>query len=320
MVGGSVVSHTARFRLEARRCPMVAMSNSTVVQDAAFAEVAPPSERDVQVYEAVAALGLSSRGAADVFGISQTRVLQIRQRVEEWIGRHASRSAESLSPRERLIVAADLADRRSQMLFSEAMEAWRGSQDAARERCTAGSRPTGPLQGDTRYLAMAMRTNMHMLQVAGLTQRLMAKLDEEAATIQASTPSAVEADTSSAACFPLVGDCSPSTVEQVDPAEEPAAADCVNTDEKAAYDEQEARRRAFLAAVEAEMAPVQPPQTDAHGMLLEEGADEAWTLDFEHAGAADDTVAMLASPPRPLTRRERKARQRLLARKLRKAK
>ena len=299
---------------------MVAMSNATVVQDAAFAEVAPLSERDFQVYEAVAALGLSSRGAANEFGISQTRVLQIRQRVEEWIGRHASRSAESLSPRERLIVAADLADRRSQMLFSEAMEAWRGSQDAARERCMAGSRPTGPLQGDTRYLAMAMRTNMHMLQVAGLTQRLIAKLDEEAATIQASTPSAVESDASSATCFPLVGDCSPRTVEPADRAEEPAVDDGVSASEQAAYDEQEARRRAFLAAVEAEMAPVQPPQTDAHGMLLEEETGEAWTAEFEHAGAAEEAVATIAPTRRPLSRQERKARQRLLARKLRKAK
>jgi hypothetical protein len=119
---------------------MVAMSNS-----AAFAEAAaPPTERDLQLYEAVAVVGLSSRTAAAVFGISQTRVLQVRQRMEEWIGRYVPRSVETLSPRERLIVAADLADRRSQMLFSEAMEAWRASQDAARERCTANDRHIGP--------------------------------------------------------------------------------------------------------------------------------------------------------------------------------
>jgi hypothetical protein len=298
---------------------MVAMSNTAVVHEAAYVRIAPPSERDFQVYEAVAALGLSSRGAADEFGISQTRVLQIRQRVEEWISRYAPQSAESLSPRERLIVAADLADRRSQMLFSEAMEAWRGSQDAARERCTAGTRPTGPLQGDTRYLAMAMRTNMHMLQVAGLTQRLMAKLDEEAARMEAVAPSA-KADVSSAGYGPLVGDCSPSAAEQVDLAEVPPADVFVNADEQAAYDDQEARRRAFLAAVEAETAPVQPPQTDAHGMLLEDGAEEAWTAEFEHAGAAEEAVATIAPPRRPLSRQERKARQRLLERKLRKGK
>jgi hypothetical protein len=86
------------------------------------------------------------------------------------------------------------------------------------------------------------------------------------------------------------------------------------------YDEQEARRRAFLAAVEAETAPVQPPRTDAHGMLLEEDAAEAWMPESEQIEATDAAVATLAPPRRPLNRQERKARQRMLERKRRKAK
>lgn len=319
---------------------MVAMTNSassTASNSTRFAESAtPPSERDLQVYEAVAALGLSSRGAANAFQISQTRVLQIRQRVEEWIGRYAPRSVDSLTPRQRLIVAADLADRRSQMLFSEAMEAWRESQDAARERCTAGARPTGSLQGDPRYLAMAMRTNMHMLQVAGLTQRLMAKLAKEAAEAPAAgspaagaVPAEIAADEFNAGVHPLIRDCSPAATEQTEPAEEPPAVDFVSGDENATYDDQEARRRAFLAAVEAENAPVQPPRTDAQGMLLEEGFEEPWRLEsatepesepMNACETSETAVATLATPRRPLTRQERKARQRLLQRKLRKGK
>jgi hypothetical protein len=299
---------------------MVAMSNF-----AAFAEAAaPPTERDLQLYEAVAVVGLSSRTAAAVFGISQTRVLQVRQRMEEWIGRYVPRSVETLSPRERLIVAADLADRRSQMLFSEAMEAWRASQDAARERCTANDRHIGPSQGDPRYLAMAMRTNLHMLQVAGMAQRYLAKLEEEAtdaaqAADPSDAPTAAAASDSSIDAIPLVRDCSLSAAEQAAAPEELANADRATADEQAAYDEQEARRRAFLAAVEAETAPVQPPRTDLNGMLLEEEAGNAWTAESDQIEASDAAVATLAPPRRPLNRQERKARQRMLERKLRKS-
>jgi hypothetical protein len=298
---------------------MVALSNSTVAT-----EPAAPSERDWQLYEAVAVLGISSRSAAHLFGISQTRVLQVRQRMEEWIGRFVPRSGDSLSPRERLFVAADLADRRSQMLFSEAMNAWRASQDAARERCTASERHVGPSQGDPRCLAMAMRTNMHMLQVAGLAQRQLARLEKEAAEAQAEGPTAAAvaaaSDPSNTEANPLVGDCSPATTEQAAPVVEPLAADGVSASEQATCDEQESRRRAFLAAVEAETAPVHPPRTDVHGMLLEEGDDAAWTPETEDAAAAEDGVATPAPTRRPLNRQERKARERLLKRKLQKAK
>jgi hypothetical protein len=297
-----------------------AASNSGPLNDSP----APPTERDLQLYEAVAVVGLSSRTAAAVFGISQTRVLQVRQRMEEWIGRYVPRSVETLSPRERLIVAADLADRRSQMLFSEAMNAWRASQDAARERCTAGDRHAGPSQGDPRYLAMAMRTNLHMLQVAGMAQRYLAKLEEEAAgAAQAAgtsdAPTAVAADESDADTNPLVRDCSPAAAEQAAAAAELASGNFASADEPAGYDEQEARRRAFLAAVEAETAPVQPPRTDANGMLLEEEAGKAWTADSAQSEASEAAVATLAPPRRRLNRQERKARQRLFERKRRKA-
>ena len=69
-------------------------------------------------------------------------------------------------------------------------------------------------------------------------------------------------------------------------------------------DELEERRRAFLAALQDDTAPVQPPLTDANGMLLEE------PLRGEPAVA----------PAVPLNRHQRRARQRMLDRKLRRAK
>ena len=80
-------------------------------------------------------------------------------------------------------------------------------------------------------------------------------------------------------------------------------------------DEMEDRRRAFLAALQDDTAPVQPPLTDGNGMLLEEpeGAPQN--------GHSSGRSAQLGKPAvAPLNRKERRARQRMLERKLRKAK
>jgi len=66
-----------------------------------------------------------------------------------------------------------------------------------------------------------------------------------------------------------------------------------------------------------DMAPVQPPLTDGNGMLLEEpeGAPQN--------GHSSSYTALLGKPGKPavapLNRKERRARQRMLERKLRKA-
>jgi hypothetical protein len=54
-------------------------------------------------------------------------------------------------------------------------------------------------------------------------------------------------------------------------------------------------------------------------MLLEDEAGEAWTAESEQIEASDAAVATVAPLRRPLNRQERKARQRMLERKLRKA-
>jgi len=69
-------------------------------------------------------------------------------------------------------------------------------------------------------------------------------------------------------------------------------------------DEVETRRREFLNALAKDTAPVQPPVTDANGMQIE----------------APALAEPVAAPRRPLNRQERRARQKLLERKLRKAK
>ena len=69
-------------------------------------------------------------------------------------------------------------------------------------------------------------------------------------------------------------------------------------------DEVETRRREFLNALANDTAPVQPPVTDANGMQIEEPV----------------VAEPVAATGRLLNRQERRARQKLLERKLRKAK
>src|SRR5262245_56544613 len=68
----------------------------------------PPSERDFDVYRLVAVEGESTRAAAGQFGISQTRVIQIRKHVAEWIADELPWLATG-TPAQRLAVGANLA-------------------------------------------------------------------------------------------------------------------------------------------------------------------------------------------------------------------
>ena len=81
--------------------------------------------------------------------------------------------------------------------------------------------------------------------------------------------------------------------------------------------ELENRRREFLAALHDDAAPVQPPFTDAGGMLLDSSEMETTN---GHASATSLLDQPIAASARPMSRKERRARQRLLERKLRKAK
>jgi len=301
-----------------------------------------PSERDFQVYEAVVIGGASTRHAADEFGISQTRIVQIRKLVAEWIGKSVPANAE-LTPFQRLRVAADIAERRADWLYSQAMEGWRGSQKPQATICRG--RMSGEVHtlrdrhGDPRYLLAAMRISERQVHLSGtickvLTERGNANKvgrasdgsirDEQQAENGDAEPEVhnegIQFD-GEAADSPIE-DCSRARADGHSRESVDAAPLAVSACGDERCDELENRRRAFLAALMDDTAPVHPPFTDAGGMLLDSSQPSL-------AIQTNDGSALLGKPAlAPATaldqpaasRKERRKQQRLLARKIRKAK
>jgi len=122
----------------------------------------PPSERDFAIFRAVVVEGASTREAAEAFGLSQTRIVQIRNRVAEWIAEIGKEIplAASLPPEQQLRLAAHIAEGRCDFLYSQAVTAWRTSQRPhTTVRSCDGTDVTTTREcfGDPRYLLAAMR-------------------------------------------------------------------------------------------------------------------------------------------------------------------
>jgi hypothetical protein len=131
----------------------------------------PPSERDFEVYGLITVEGESTRTAARMMGISQTRVIQIRDQVAEWMASEVPHLAKA-TPAQRLAVGARIAHDRFDYLYAQAMQAWRDSKDLpahihdSQQHCS--SRPARGSFGDPRYVMLAARIAMKTigLQVA----------------------------------------------------------------------------------------------------------------------------------------------------------
>ena len=267
----------------------------------------PPSERDFEVFERVVAQGASTRAAAKEFGLSQTRIVQVRDRVAEWIAAEVP-FAERLLPRQRLRLAASIASQRIDYLYSLALEAWRasqGEQTVVREGESGLSRVTRASHGDPKYLLLASRLALRQMDVAEREARGQKAGDRSQEAGNRSQEAGDEGQEAGAAEIyesdsvdPPVRDCSASA--QALPVVTPSLIVAEDTSRCAheLSDEIESRRRAFLAALAEQMSPVQPPEADAKAAL-----ENKWEPD--------------ATPSLGLTRKERRARRRLLERKLR---
>jgi hypothetical protein len=130
----------------------------------------PPSGRDFEVYRRTAVEGRTTREAAAEFNLSQTRVVQLRAKVFEWIGMHLPPLAR-LSPAERLRVAETLACEQLQQQYEEAMEAWRKS--ATEERST---RLIGGSSADSLTVLKESQGNPKYLRVATQISKAIAKI------------------------------------------------------------------------------------------------------------------------------------------------
>jgi hypothetical protein len=122
----------------------------------------PPTGREFDVYRLVSVEGRTTREVAAAFSISQTRVVQLRNRVMEWMGRHVPPLPE-LTSEQRLKVAETLAFEQLQFLYEQAVGSWRASKGTEHSTRLVGTDPDDQVTiirqsyGDVRYLAQAAR-------------------------------------------------------------------------------------------------------------------------------------------------------------------
>ena len=130
------------------------------VQSSSSDHALAPNERAFEAYRLVEIDGISTRAAARHLGLSQTRVIQLRDAVEQWVARQPSATA-GLTKQQRIQAAEYKAGLRLDRLYSLAIKAFQQSQgtEVVAEEMTGGSRTvrTRISQGNTRYLQMAMR-------------------------------------------------------------------------------------------------------------------------------------------------------------------
>lgn len=232
----------------------------------------PPSERDFQVYRFVRVETNSTRAAAQVFAISQTRVRQVVSRVVEYLLAVAREGLEE-DEEERagsVVVAEQIARMQLEYLYQTAIGAWNESQ------AKNGLGQTS--LGQVRYLSLAARISLLMSKVP---------MHAPPRTREEELEEFDEAEEHA----PPARDCSPRPLSR--PEREQQSPPVVETKafQPASYkslDEIKAEvRKSFLRPAQAETA-------------------------------ADDEPLESGEPKRPLSRRERRARQRELERRLKK--
>ena len=265
----------------------------------------PPSERDFQIFEVVAFEGASTREVAQLFGLSQTRIMQVRDRVAQWIVASVPLSLR-LSPFERLGLAYEIARGRLDYLYSQATEAWRSSH-----------------REGSRFLILAARITEHSARVSSVIERAVWAAEKlgvggrESGVGDGREGEAPAEQQAVQEAAPPVRACSDEarlSPQVVEDDLQHAAATYQNHD---TCDEIEARRQAFLSALNEDTSPVQPPRVDANGMLLEEEPEREELPVLRLAAGAEGQTAGTALLARPLNRKQRRARQRELERKMR---
>jgi hypothetical protein len=196
----------------------------------------PPSERDFEVYGLVVVEGVSTRAVARAVGLSQTRVIQIRNRVAEWMASEVPPLSQA-TPVQKLALAAQIARDRFDFLYSQAMDAWReskGTQSLTRFSSGGETTSTRESYGDPRHLMLAARIAERALGVEVKIEKgnsVALKLTKAAAGEPADHP---------------VGDCSPQPAAQEEAQEDQRQAAAVSASERELSDEVHERRRGFL--------------------------------------------------------------------------
>jgi hypothetical protein len=120
----------------------------------------PPSERDFELYEFVAIAEHSTREAAARFGMSQTRVRQVLEKVLDFLAAAVPAERERYTEQQRVHVGEQAAAMRLAHLYGEAMRAWRASQGetwSVRSGLYGDVKITRPSFGEVKFLHSAAR-------------------------------------------------------------------------------------------------------------------------------------------------------------------
>jgi hypothetical protein len=252
----------------------------------------PPSGRDFFVYERVVLELKSTRQAAEEAEISQTRVRQIVRRVIEWLGETLPEETE-LSQAKQLRVGRQIAADRLEAHYREAARKWRSTEQP-------------------RFAGLAIRiiaAQVRLPVVAGKYEALMADalegpLPEEES--RSPTPSGTRSAKSAASrgtaaaklaepVSPPEADCSAPAAETASEPESMTAISAAAPSAEMTSDDLDAEARAARAAF---FNPAHPVDSQRNSSPLSE------PITAKGLGLI---------PRRPLSRKERRRRQRALA-------
>lgn len=257
----------------------------------------PPSERDFEIFRTVKVEGCSTRGAAMIFRISQTRVRQVLPRVEKFLLATAPAEADPVSQEKSLYVAQVLAQQQLEYLYGEANKMWLRSQEMS------------PIAlGKASYLGMASRIAMLMAKLPFHMVPAMSDEEEE-------EPQGSQESQESQPSHPD-GDCSGSPPRRkkwpLDVPPENYATGCEELPYDRPIDEVAVAKRAFFgpaqlpeASLGFELHRQAPARQEPRGSFVP--GEDPGTETGEDPGT--ETRAPLHPP---LNRRQRKARQRQL--------
>ncbi|HZN36761.1 MAG TPA: hypothetical protein VFB80_23185 [Pirellulaceae bacterium] len=254
----------------------------------------PPSWRDFEVFRAVIVGGKSTREAAELFRLSQTRICQIVERTKAWQAEVLP--AECPLPEEgRLRLSQNIAVERIDSLYCEVMGAWRKSQGEVKQTRTSryGDEVTTVKTscGDSKYLLAAMRLVTASAEIG--RHGGLALPDDE---VGWAVPTAAQEGVVGTAHPTPKEDCSPNGRSQPIPPPSPDAAD-----DATATDDNTSRE-------------LSPPQRLARRVLMAPVQhDHAAALASSKGGTRlDISPSQPGVISRPLTRQQRRKLQRAL--------
>ncbi|WP_425617653.1 hypothetical protein NA78x_001335 [Anatilimnocola sp. NA78] len=319
----------------------------------------PPCWRDFEAYRLVKVSQFSTRVAARKLKISQTRICQIIERVAAYLVEMSPGVKDVVRREQQLYVAEQMAAERLNFLCSQAENAWRMSQGpmkTVRKSATfAGANSVTTIRtgyGDPRYLLVACKLAEHaaMLPQPSLLSSLAAAalaaegLDEEE---EEEVPAKERATSQGSGVYgekrssKMEGRRSPKTPdpERAERRSSPLNRDCSALFAKEAAEMRNEKFRdpvSAMAAFDSATRPVmklyeeEAARRTVHGELTgevvvsvehrEECAGDSEESSKQRSGVDGSPAKEDPGQRRPLNRKERKARQALLEKKMRKAK